>query len=107
MMMIYYISVIQFFCVADGNGGVYRALYSRGVLSHMQKNGVRYLHAYCVDNILVRLADPHFIGFCIERNLEVGAKVCIAVQLHSCYLSRQSIMASSPPAGSSAGDKLV
>ena len=63
-------------CVrVDGNGGVYRALDARGVLAHMRQNGVRYVHAYAVDNILVRLADPHFVGFCIERDLEVGAKV--------------------------------
>lgn len=41
----------------------------------MSSRGVRYLFVYCVDNILVRLADPWFVGFCIEKKVECGNKV--------------------------------
>jgi len=59
----------------DGNGGLYWALREEGVLADLQFRDVRYLHVYCVDNVLVKVADPIFMGYCIQRGAEAGNKV--------------------------------
>ncbi|TIA72057.1 hypothetical protein E3P91_02177 [Wallemia ichthyophaga] len=68
----------------DGNGGVYNALHSKKSISPsstqspldiLTEKGYEYIHAYCVDNSLCKVADPTFIGYSIHSGVDCGAKV--------------------------------
>jgi UDP-N-acetylglucosamine/UDP-N-acetylgalactosamine diphosphorylase len=60
----------------DGNGGIYRALHTQGVLADMQKRGVVGVHVFAVDNAIVKPCDPLFLGFCLTKGADIGSKVC-------------------------------
>ncbi|EFC50710.1 predicted protein, partial [Naegleria gruberi] len=59
----------------NGNGGVYQALAKYGMLDHMKERGIKYIHSYCVDNILVKVGDPKFVGHCVKNCVDFGTKV--------------------------------
>lgn len=59
----------------DGNGGIYQALVVSPVLGDLRKRGVEHVHAYCVDNCLVRVADPTFTGFAASKDVDIATKV--------------------------------
>ena len=59
---------------ADGNGGIFEALYQNGVLKQMRKNNIEWLGVGNVDNILLNLIDPVWIGLAIEKKVELTTK---------------------------------
>lgn len=58
----------------DGNGGLYKAIQKAGVLQDMKNKGIKHVHMYCVDNCLVKVADPVFLGFAIDRKFDLATK---------------------------------
>ncbi|MCJ1224724.1 UDP-N-acetylglucosamine pyrophosphorylase [Toensbergia leucococca] len=59
----------------DGNGGIYQALLTSKVRTDMRDRGIQHIHAYCVDNCLVKVADPAFIGFAASKDVDIATKV--------------------------------
>jgi UDP-N-acetylglucosamine/UDP-N-acetylgalactosamine diphosphorylase len=59
----------------DGHGGCLTALLASGALDDMDARGVSTLFYYQVDNPLIRMADPAFLGFHAESASEMSCKV--------------------------------
>lgn len=62
--------------VPDGNGGCFRALAQSGTLAWLIERGVRYVFLNNVDNALVRICDPVFLGALANNpGIQISAKV--------------------------------
>ncbi|MBQ9280037.1 MAG: UDPGP type 1 family protein [Clostridia bacterium] len=59
---------------ADGHGGVFEALVTGGILEDMKKRGAQWLFIAAIDNVLVKMADPLFIGFAIKKEYKIASK---------------------------------
>jgi len=59
----------------DGHGGSLRALERSGALDLMAKEGIDTLSYFQVDNPLVRLIDPAFIGWHVLKKSEMSSKM--------------------------------
>lgn len=59
----------------NGNGGWFISLQKAGMAGFLQKEGIRWLNIFAVDNVLQRIADPCFVGATIQSGCAAGAKV--------------------------------
>lgn len=59
----------------NGHGGTLPALHDRGLLADMARRGVKHLFYFQVDNPLVKIADPLFLGQHIQACSEASSKV--------------------------------
>ena len=60
---------------ANGHGGSLRALDRSGSLDLMERAGIDVLSYFQVDNPLIQVIDPAFIGFHLERESEMSSKM--------------------------------
>jgi UDP-N-acetylglucosamine/UDP-N-acetylgalactosamine diphosphorylase len=61
-------------CSPDGHGGSLKSLHKSGALNDMKKRGVEYISYWQVDNPLVKLFDPLFIGLHAFEEAEMSSK---------------------------------
>ena len=65
----------RLFTNPNGHGGSLKALYDSGVLEILLKEGFTELYYCQVDNPLVKIADPVFLGYHAIAHAEVSTKV--------------------------------
>jgi len=61
-------------CSPDGHGGSFKALRQSGALQDMKKRGIEMLSYFQVDNPLVKIFDPLFIGLHVLDEAEMSSK---------------------------------
>ena len=59
----------------NGNAGWFTSMLKAGYAALLQEQGIEWLNIFAVDNVLQRMADPVFVGACIDAGVECGAKV--------------------------------
>ena len=64
------------FMSPDGHGGLLAALKRSGALADMKKRGIKSVFFFQVDNPLVEIADPAFIGYHVMNKSEYSLKLC-------------------------------
>jgi UDP-N-acetylglucosamine/UDP-N-acetylgalactosamine diphosphorylase len=64
-------------CSPDGHGGSLKALYQSGAVEDMKRRGVKFLSYWQVDNPLVNIFDPLFIGLHVLDEAEMSSKALI------------------------------
>lgn len=58
----------------NGNGGIFKALVEEGMVSDMKSRGVTSIYVCSIDNVLAKVGDPVFIGFCDTCKADAGLK---------------------------------
>ena len=66
----------RLFMSPDGHGGILTALRRNGMLKDMSDRGLTTLFYFQVDNPLVEIADPVFLGVHLASQSDVSVKVC-------------------------------
>ncbi|MFO7936049.1 MAG: UDPGP type 1 family protein [Kiritimatiellia bacterium] len=64
------------FMSPDGHGGTLSALNRCGCLDNMEKRGIQHIFFFQVDNPLVEIADPAFIGVHVRKKADLSIKLC-------------------------------
>jgi len=65
----------RLFLSPNGHGGTLTALADSGLLGRLQREGIRHIFYFQVDNPLVKVADPLFLGHHVLTAAEVSAKI--------------------------------
>jgi len=64
----------------DGHGGSLKAFYKSGAVDDMEKHGVEYISYFQVDNPLINIFDPVFIGLHAMDGAEMSSKALIKAE---------------------------
>ena len=62
---------------ADGHGGIFVSMEKEKITENMKQRGIRWVFIGPVDNVLIKMVDPIFIGICQDKNVLAGGKSII------------------------------
>jgi UDP-N-acetylglucosamine/UDP-N-acetylgalactosamine diphosphorylase len=65
----------RIFTSPNGHGGVLTALADSGLLGRLRRQNIQHIFYFQVDNPLVHVADPIFLGHHLAANAQVSSKV--------------------------------
>jgi len=65
----------RLFAAPNGHGGTLTALADSGLLDRLRNQGIKNIFYFQVDNPLVKVADPIFLGHHLKASAEVSSKV--------------------------------
>ncbi len=66
----------------NGHGGALSALKKSGALDDMSKRSIDFIFYFQVDNVLVKICDPVFLGFHIQKQAQMSAKIVAKTDPH-------------------------
>ena len=59
---------------ADGHGGIFEAMHKNGIVQDMEDKGIKWVFIGGIDNILLKMVDPVFMGLAISRGVKIAGK---------------------------------
>lgn len=62
---------------ADGHGGIFVSMEKEKITENMKQRGIKWVFIGPVDNVLIKMIDPIFIGICQDKNVLAGGKSII------------------------------
>lgn len=58
----------------NGNGGLFHSLKENNIFEDMKIRNIKWIFVCGIDNILVKMADPYFLGFTLDYGYKASAK---------------------------------
>ena len=59
---------------SNGNGNVFKSMEVNGIIDKLETERIKWISFGGIDNVLLKNADPLFIGMTAGKNLEIGSK---------------------------------
>ena len=59
---------------ADGHGGIFEAMRKNNIVQDMQTRGIKWVFIGGIDNILLKMVDPLFLGLAIHKGVKIAGK---------------------------------
>ena len=67
---------------ADGHGGIFLSMKKNGIIYDMKTRGIEWSFIGGVDNVLVNMVDPVFLGLAAERGVLAAGKSVVKANPH-------------------------